>query len=86
MQLGGLRLPDVCQNIGAERINTEKPPVPPVARTEKSAIARDLAVLPLSFRREGRGERSAGRRGDVTFDFALRSCFKLPLILAFGLS
>ena len=58
MRLGGLQLPDVCQNIGAERINTEKPPEPPVARTEKSAIARDLAVLPLSLGREGRGERS----------------------------
>ena len=62
MQLGGLRVPDVCQNIGAERINTEKPPIPSVARTEKSAMARDLPFLPLSRGREGRGERSAGWR------------------------
>ena len=53
-----------CQYQCDGRISTEKPPIPPVAGCEMHDWARP-AFLPLSFRREGRGERSAGTWGDA---------------------
>ena len=65
MQLGGLRLRDVCQNIGAERINTEKPPYP-LSLERKNLLLRETwpcSLFPLGERSAGRGKRSLPQIG-----------------------
>ena len=52
MQLGGLRPPDVCQNIGAERINTEKPPYPRSLEWKNLPLRK---TFPLTSFLRGRG-------------------------------